>query len=243
MKTLVLVLAVLICSANAQESTVNNDATLVTRVLKDARNLETVPFSEVVESATGHHVIPVDRNLHDHTLTKLTAVIDQVVEKLGEPKHPIHAVGRINEASRFIEDELFAAFNRVPDWKCSIPETTGGAAQRSGYPDLLLETPDGAFYLDPKLYSQESESSSLRTFYYEPRVETNKIQSDAVHLLVGIMHTGWQNGKIGFTRWSLVDLATMQLRLKAEFQASNREIYSTGRTIASSASGDGIDKK
>ncbi|MFY8215258.1 MAG: hypothetical protein ACOVMP_01500, partial [Chthoniobacterales bacterium] len=141
-----------------------------------------------------------------------------------------------NEASRFIEDELLAALNQVPNWKASIPKTSDGNAQRSGYPDLFLQTPDGSFYLDPKLYSEESEDSSLRTFYYEPRRETNKIQADASHLLIGIMHTGWTDGRITFKRWSLIDLATIPLRLKAEFQASNREIYSSGQTLATSES-------
>jgi len=236
MRVFAALLALLISCANAEDPTGGDDSLRVSRVLDAARSLEMVPLSVVVESATGHRVIPVDREKHRATLATLTVVIEQVIQKLSDPKHPIHAVGRINEASRFIEDELLAAMNKVPNWKCSIPKTSDGDAQRSGYPDLFLQTPDRNFYLDPKLYSEESESSSLRTFYYEPRRETNKIQSDASHLLVGIMHNGWINGKITFVRWSLVDVATIPLRLKAEFQASNREIYSSGQTLATSES-------
>jgi hypothetical protein len=80
------------------------------------------------------------------------------------------------------------------------------------------------FYLDPKLVEQGSAESTFRTFYFEPKRETLKITDDAVHLLVGIEHDGkarlWT-----FTGWRLVDLSSLRVRLKAEFQASNAGIY------------------
>jgi hypothetical protein len=243
MRVFASLLVLLISCANAENLSVTDDSIRVSRVLDDARSLEMVSLSAVVESATGHRVLPVDREKHRATLATLTGVIERVMQNLNHPKHPIHAVGRINEASRFIEDELLADLNEVPNWKCSIPKTSDGGAQRSGYPDLFLQTPDGNFYLDPKLYSEESEFSSLRTFYYEPRRETNKIQADASHLLIGIMHTGWTDGRLTFTRWSIIDLATIPLRLKAEFQASNREIYSSAHTLAASKPNDAASKK
>ena len=98
--------------------------------------------------------------------------------------------------------------------------------QRSGYPDLrLIEQASGSvFYLDPKLVEEGSESSTLRTFYFEPKNETLKITDDAVHLLIGIEHDG-KAGAWTFTGWRLVDLSTLKVRLKAEFQASNAQLY------------------
>ena len=79
-------------------------------------------------------------------------------------------------------------------------------------------------YLDPKLYEKKSRASSLRTFYYEPRTHTNKIQYDALHLLIGISHDG-NEGAWQFTSSEICDLSHFHVRLKAEFQASNRDLY------------------
>jgi 5'-3' exonuclease len=43
-------------------------------------------------------------------------------------------------------------------------------------------------------------------------------------LLCGIEHDG-KEGQWTFTRFHLVDLSTLRVRLKAEFQASNAELY------------------
>ena len=51
-----------------------------------------------------------------------------------------------------------------------------------------------------------------------------KITDDAVHLLAGIEHDG-KDGLWTFTGWRLVDLSKLRVRLKAEFQASNAELY------------------
>jgi hypothetical protein len=67
--------------------------------------------------------------------------------------------------------------------------------------------------------------STLRTFYFEPKVQTLKITDDAVHLLAGIGHDG-HDGAWKFTGFKLVDLSKLHVRLKAEFQASNADVYS-----------------
>jgi hypothetical protein len=229
----VAVFSVAIC--HADPTPVANDPAVIPRMLADARSLEEVPFSQVVESATNWRVLPVDPETHRDVITALSTAMDRVLERLSAPGHKIHVVGRINEASRYIEDELCIELNAIPGWECSIPATTAGATQRSGYPDLLIKTPAGIFFIDPKLVAEASEASALRTFYYEPRVMTNKIQYDAVHLLIGVSHAGWKDGRLILTGWKLVDLSSLPVRLKAEFQASNRELYTPERTIAASS--------
>jgi hypothetical protein len=54
--------------------------------------------------------------------------------------------------------------------------------------------------------------------------QTLKITDDAVHLLAGIEHDG-KDGQWTFTAWRLVDLSKLRVRLKAEFQASNADLY------------------
>ncbi|MGI9242921.1 MAG: hypothetical protein ACR2RV_19135, partial [Verrucomicrobiales bacterium] len=103
-----------------------------------------------------------------------------------------------------------------------------------GYPDLkITHTASGRIaYLDPKLFEAGSENSSFRSFYYEPKTETNKVLEDAHHLLLGIEHDG-RDGEWQFTGWHLVDLSELKVRLKPEFQASNRDLYGEEAVLSS----------
>jgi hypothetical protein len=67
------------------------------------------------------------------------------------------------------------------------------------------------------------------------------VRHDAVHFVVGFEHapreavSGSQNAAWKFTRWDLVDLLRFTVKLKAEFQGSNRDIYQPETIVASSA--------
>jgi hypothetical protein len=100
--------------------------------------------------------------------------------------------------------------------------------------------------LDPKLYAAGSRDSSFRTFYFEPKIATNKVRDDAAHFIAGFEHQpspGYgaagepreKGGHWKFTRWDLVDLAQCKVKLKAEFQGSNRDICRPEAVVASSA--------
>jgi hypothetical protein len=164
-------------------------------------------------------------------------VLNEVMKRMNAPDSPVQNLARINEASSHFEDLLRELLNRVPGFTCDFPHTSEDRVQRSGYPDLrLVETATNrVFYLDPKLYAAGSRDSSFRTFYFEPKITTNKVRDDAVHLLVGFEHTPQAAGHWTFTRWDLVDLAHFKVRLKAEFQGSNRDIYRPEATLATSA--------
>ena len=62
------------------------------------------------------------------------------------------------------------------------------------------------------------------------------MREDAVHFIVGFEHAkpavdrNWK-----FTRWDLVDLSHFQVKLKAEFQGSNRDMYRPEAIVATSA--------
>ena len=111
------------------------------------------------------------------------------------------------------------------------------------YPDLRITDLESkrVFYLDPKLYAAGSRDSSFRTFYFEPKKSTNKVRDDAVHFVVGFEHapretaSGSPNATWKFTRWDLVDLSRFTVKLKAEFQGSNRDMYRPEAIVASSA--------
>ncbi len=195
-------------------------------LLQEDRDLKGIDFSEVLAATSGKKIIPIDPATDKPWIQKLGEILDRTLAKLNDPSHPIHSAGRINEASRFIEDELLAECSAVEGWSCGIPKTALGEEQRSGYPDLRLVLEDGSVvYLDPKLHAAKSRDSSLRTFYYEPKTTTGKVHDDARHLLVGVQHNEGQGGQLRFEGWELVDVSKIKVRLKAEFQASNKDMY------------------
>lgn len=199
---------------------------MVAALIEASESAAGIPFGQIVQDATGYEVFAVDPVRDGPWLQRLGRALDDVLAALNDPHHPIHTAGRINEASRFIEEALAARLNAEKGWTCEFAPTVSGMAQRTGYPDLRLELEDGSLvFLDPKLHAASARGSSLRTFYYEPRKETSKITGPGRHLLVGIMHETRPNGGMVFSRWELVDIAAMPIRLKIEFQASNRDIY------------------
>jgi hypothetical protein len=208
-------------------------------LLEDEERLEDVRFADVVTAVSGKRVIPVDQEdaVDVRLIQELQNALDEMLVSLNSPEHAVHDVGRVNEVSRYLEDYLLDRLASVEGLSCQIPSNASGELQRSGYPDLrLMEEATGrVFYLDPKVYQAGSETSSFRTFYFEPKRRTNKILDDASHLIVAISHGGKVDGKWQLRSWKLVDLFEFQVRLKAEFQASNRELYKDESIIAESA--------
>lgn len=212
---------------------------LIPWLLQEDAQLRGIPFGEVIFDATGKKVIAVDphNELDRRVIKQVSAVLDDVVRRLNEPASAIQGIPRINEVSSHFEDLMRDLLNSAPGLSCDFPRTADGRVQRAGYPDLRLVDKETkrVFYLDPKLYAAGSRESSFRTFYFEPKTTTNKILDDAVHFVVGFEHEPGKNGHWKFTRWELVDLAHFQVKLKAEFQGSNRDIYRPEAIVATSA--------
>ncbi len=203
------------------------DAALVRSLLGENLTDRTFSFATVAQACSGKRVLPLgDDPAHRQVVAAIEQALAETIREMNAEDSPVRKLRRINEASRYFEDGLQARLDAVPGLSCGIPSTRAGGAQRSGYPDLRIvdEASGLVFYLDPKLIQHGSENSTLRTFYFEPKNETLKITDDAVHLLVGIEHDG-QDGAWTFSGWRLVDLSTLQVRLKAEFQASNAALY------------------
>ncbi len=196
-------------------------------LMETADNMADLPFREVVLAASGHRILPVDPASPEDRLllNHLTTASDALLEWINSPGNPVRGLRRINEASSHVENELHRLLTRG-DFTCSIPLSSTGKAQRSGYPDLqITHTPTGRVtYLDPKLFEATSRHSTLRTFYYEPDALTGKVQHEARHLLLGISHDG-KDGAWTFVGWELIDLHEFHVRLKAEFQGSNKDLY------------------
>ncbi len=195
---------------------------------------EPVSFAKVIAQSTGQIVLPLD-SVCEPVLEAIEEAADSTLAKMNGPNSPTLGLRRINEASRFFEDSLLEILDAHPDLKCEIPVTREGKAQRSGYPDLILthQATGRVFYLDPKLFEAASRDSSLRTFYYTPRQETSKILKNAHHLLIGFAHDG-KDGAWNYESWHLVDLSSTNLKLKSEFNASNKELYRESTVIRES---------
>lgn len=204
------------------------DRKLVKQLLSEELGKRRFSFSSVVEAATGKQVIPFNEDIESHLAVKtaLKTAMTAVLAEHNDATSPTRSLRRINEASRFFEESLIRELNALPDFSCTVPTLSSGKILRSGYPDLrLIHTPTGLVtYLDPKLLEEGSLGSTLRSFYYSPRTQTNKITENALHLLIGIEHDG-KDGAWTFLDWQLSDLSQLKIRLKAEFQASNFDVY------------------
>jgi hypothetical protein len=213
---------------------------LITWLLDEDRQLREIPFAEVIFDATGKRVLPVDskNELDQRVIKQISAACDETIKRFNTPDSAVQSVSRINEVSGHFEDSLRQLLNAAPGLNCDFPRTAEGRVQRSGYPDLrILDVASKrVFYLDPKLYVAGSRDSSFRAFCFEPKIATNKVRDDAVHLVVGFEHKPREkNGTWKFTRWDLVNLAQFKVKLKAEFQGSNRDMYRPEAIVATSA--------
>jgi hypothetical protein len=255
LRRLILVFAVLLdCSATAPvailclaseapalqtSSTGASVDQLITWLLDEDRQLRGIPFAEVIFDVTGKRVLPVNPKdqIDQRVIKQIGVACDATIKRLNTPDSAIQNVARINEVSSHFEDILRQLLNAAPGLNCDFPRTAEGHVQRSGYPDLRIVdvASKRVYYLDPKLYVIGSRESSFRAFYFEPKVATNKVRDEAVHLVVGFEHQPREkNGAWKFTRWDLVDLAQFKVKLKAEFQGSNHDMYRPEAIVASS---------
>ena len=212
---------------------------LIPWLLNEDRQLRGIPFSEVIFDTTGKRVFTFNRQdeTDQRVAKQISAACDETLKRLNAADSVIQNVGRINEVSSHFEDALRDLLNTTPGLNCDFPHTAQDRVLRSGYPDLRIVdlASKRVFYLDPKLYVRGSRDSTFRTFYFEPKIATNKVRDDAVHFIAGIEHEPRKDGRWNFTRWDLVDLAQFKLKLKAEFQGSNRDMYRPEAIVATSA--------
>jgi len=212
---------------------------LIPWLLDENQQLRGIPFGEVIFATTGKHVVAADlkSDVDQRVIKQITTALDQTMKRMNAPENPIHGIARINEVSGHFEESVRALLNTTPGLSCDFPRTADGKAQRSGYPDLRIVdlASTRLFYLDPKLYAVGSRDSSFRTFYFEPKIATNKVRDDAVHLIAGFEHEPRKDSRWNFTRWDLVDLSQFKVKVKAEFQGSNRDMYRPEAIVATSA--------
>lgn len=185
-------------------------------------------FAEVIAQNYGVKVIPFDPSSDDHLALRevILTSAHEVREIMNQEDAPIRQAGRINEASSHFELALRDRIDAHRNFTCRFPQTAAGKTQRSGYPDLrIAHLPSGLIaYLDPKLFRDRAITSSFRSFYFEPSPENTKVREDAIHFLLGFPHDG-ATSQWTFAQPKLIDLSRLNTKLKAEFSASNRDVY------------------
>ncbi|TAG08236.1 MAG: hypothetical protein EAZ42_11325 [Verrucomicrobia bacterium] len=214
-------------SSSATIPKIADEQALVSLILREELADRHFSFAQVATASSGKRVIPLDdRDSHRRVLRAIESAMEGSLTFINQADSPIHELRRINEASLLFENQLIQRLQASDGMQCEVPKTREGEMQRAGYPDIkITDTQSGdVFYLDPKLMERGSEENTLRTFYFEPKQRSLKILDDAVHLLVGIEHDG-NDGNWSFTGWRLVDLSRLRVRMKAEFQAANADLY------------------
>jgi hypothetical protein len=208
---------------------------LVTGIVEQETRTRNLPFAQVIHAATGRKVIPLDRQaLVDQALLgKLGQSLDDVLVRMNAADTPVGDEDRVNGVTPLFEKTLLEALGKVKGFQCAVPATVAGRTLKTGYPALCLRDQYGGrvVYLDVKLRSTKSISTGTETFTYTPHRELNKIAEDAHHLLLLVEHNGRRNGFWQFTRWEMIDLSRVELKLDASFAANRKDFQKTNYLV------------
>jgi hypothetical protein len=192
-----------------------------------------IPFPVCIKALTGCTVLVFDPSVDQNKilldyLTKAAQLGGQMAFEEG-----IYTA-RPNEAGNHIEPFVIDALRQV-GLKTDKPISKSGKKKAAGYPDIQLEDKfKRTVYLDCKTYNTLTKDQSFRTFYFSPSKDP-KITRDAFHLLMSFeLTTEERKGKRAFIpiSWQIYTLEKLQIQIKHEFNASNRELYTREALLA-----------
>ncbi|MFN4136636.1 MAG: hypothetical protein ACK4G2_13370 [Novosphingobium sp.] len=197
--------------------------------------LKNIPFSAVVRSLSGYAILPVNRD--DPADAALIETLSTVARLCGEEvrKKPILRP-RPNEVGNDIEPYVMRAA-MAAGLRCERPKTAGGALKSTGYPDILIyDQEDRPSYLECKIYSADTASTSMRSFYLSPS-DDFKVCHEARHLLMAfemeaVAVPNSRNSEYRAVAFKLVDLHDLLCDVKYEFNSDNRRMYADGMVLA-----------
>jgi len=196
----------------------------VLKLVEIAPILDKVNFKDVLELTSPYKLDPIDLSVNDdkELIDALTKSCTDFLALCKKTKR-VWEGARINEVSKSIENELVEQIRKVG------LDTKILSAQ--GYPDLeIRDKRNRVTYLEVKITSKKKKTG-FRAFYY---TTAKKILSDARHLLIGLRVVQVDNKYWKVEEWSLTDLSKLLVSLKAEFNASNIDIYAEGATLSKS---------
>jgi hypothetical protein len=164
-------------------------------------------------------------SLHAQICRQITQAAAAVIEEANATQMSEWGVRRVNELGNALEEPFTRKFNSIGG-----PLRCLGFSQTAGYPDRRIQMNGRVVaYVDLKTYEESSSASTFRSFYYQPREARSKIEASALHLLLAFPHGSLKATTDG-NYWRLEgahlsDLAGLRVKLKGEFQASNRDLY------------------
>jgi hypothetical protein len=197
---------------------------LIRSAVRAAEEINEIPFPVLIKVTTGHNVIPLDiwNSIEDRILFEAITKAATDFTKLCERTRRRFQGDRINEVGRAIEEEFVQELRKTQ----LHPELLG----RAGYPDMKIIDQHGRVtYLESKAVSKDW-GSGLRAFYY---TRGDKIDSDARHLLIGWNVIEERDKYWRIVGWKLSDLSRLKVKLKAEFNASYKDLYEEDLVISS----------
>jgi len=188
-------------------------------------------FAEVIKRTTGQEVMAFNATnvAHATLLEKLKSAAELAAR---EVRKAGIVSARANEVGNAIEAHVLNAL-AATGLKAYRPRIRSGRTQAAGYPDVAIDS-EPACYLELKTYNERTASSTLRTFYYSPSEET-KVTRPALHLLLAfeIEQQAAADGTAWVpVRFRLVSLHDLQVRLKVEYNQSNRGLYAPEKLLA-----------
>ena len=187
-----------------------------------------IPFEVIIQALCG---MAVERfNPQEQTNRK---TLDQIISAMRQAcqtvqGNPIERP-RPNEVGNDMEPFVITSLNDV-GLVAAAPRTKDGKGKSTGYPDVRIETKEGAIYLEVKTYAARNHRTTQRSFYLSPS-ESPKVIENAFHLLVGfeIERNGNLYTPVAF---EIVDLYGLDCDMKAEFNSDNRRLYEDHRILA-----------
>lgn len=195
-----------------------DDKELILQAIEAQKKLKDIPFGDMIGISTGKKLIPLNISgdpMDNELYGKITYAIKSYLA-ICKKTHRRLRGDRINEVGKAIESEFVQELQRGGLKVTLLAE--------AGYPDMkVVDSHDRITYLESKATSK-GWNSGFRSFYF---TSGKKIESDARHLLIG-----WSVTEETAKYWvivgcKLVDLNTISLQLKSEFNADNAGLYKT----------------
>lgn len=210
---------------------VKNLERLIRQMLTPLKN---VPLNLVIESLSGHKILPFKpRDKKDKdllvTLTKVAVKAGSTVNKTGIRRARPNEVG--NDIEPYVKKalELFG-------YKAQTPTTSKGNKKTTGYPDIeFTDKYKRINYLECKTYNKENIDTTQRSFYLSPS-ESFKVTTDAHHLVLSyeIYVDGRVRGKNIYKckNWKIISVEELLVDVKYEFNSDNRRLYAKKSILA-----------
>ena len=180
---------------------------------------ESIPLPLIIRSMTGFELLDWKGEQSAALESAARRALSMINDK-GVRANRVNEVG--NRVETFVQEALQSA-----GFVTGVPKTVSGKRKAAGYPDLAASRGGVRFFVEVKTYNPKNVDTTQRSFYLSPSREF-KVAHDAYHLLIAFAMEGDESGAYRAKSVKWLDLFELRCRLKYEFNASNRDLYSEG---------------